>query len=267
MAVVPGAKSSNTTKKRDILQAEVQEFRKCEAILADRFPEVIAEAQLLADIVIDPNGSDVDKVWSILWGKPLFANARVPVAERWCEALSFHMDGAWKLWGEPSHFLISKTGAGIQRSSFKVKGDAAEEILRTGIALHRLHAIQGAARATRHRAAVSDRPFQDLMGLELSEAVKLLRGEFGAGWGPITTLHFLTDLGLAVKPDLHLMRAMRYFSGQALMAGGKVASFSEAIEANNAVKQLRTELEMDPSSANMRYLDKVLMEISRQGII
>lgn len=243
-----------------------QEFREYESILADRHPVEIAEAKLLADSVIDPNASDADKVWSVLWGKPLFANTRVPVAESWCRALDPHMAGAWKLLGQSDHFLITKTGRGIQRSSFAVTGQAAEAISQSGIALHRLYAIQGAAMATRQRAASSERPFEDLPNLELNVAVNLLREEFGAGWGPITILHFLTDLGLAVKPDLHLMRTMQHFFGP-MVRNGKIPNSSEAISVNRAVQLLASELGMESSPTTTRYLDKVLMEISRQGLI
>lgn len=234
-----------------MLRSVAQKFREYEAILADRCPAEITEAKLLADSVVDPNGSDADTVWSVLWGKPLFANTRVPVAENWCRNLSPHMVGAWKLWGEPDHFLITKTGRGIQRSSFVLTGQAAKAITQSGIALHRLYAIQGAAKATRHRAASSHTPFEDLPKLELQAALKLLREEFGAGWGPITILHFLTDLGLAVKPDLHLMRTMQHFFGP-LARNGKVPNSSEAIAVNRAVQLFAHKLGLQPSPSSTR---------------
>lgn len=243
-----------------------EEFRKYETILTDRCPAKIAEAKQLAEKIVDSSGSDADMVWSVLWDKPLFANTRVPVAERWCAELNPQMVGAWRLLGKSDHFMVTKTGRGIQRSSFAITGQAAEAITQSGIALHRLYAIQGAARATRQRAASSDKPFEDLPKLELLEAVKLLREEFGAGWGPITILHFLTDLGLAVKPDLHLMRTMQHFSGS-LTRNSRSSSFSEAIAVNRAVQILGAELGLEASPTNTRYLDKVLMEISRQGLI
>lgn len=267
IAVSCALKHLNTPDKaEDNVRPVAQEFRKYEAILSDRYPAKIAEAKLLADKIVDPNGSDANSVWSVLWDKPLFANTRVSVAERWCAQLNPHMAGAWKLWGQADHFMITKTGRGIQRSSFAVTGQAGEAITRSGIALHRLYAIQGAARATRQRAASSDKPFEDLPNLELHAAVELLREEFGSGWGPITILHFLTDLGLAVKPDLHLMRTMQHFSGP-LTRNGTGPSFSEAIAVNRAVRVLGNELGLEASPTSIRYLDKVLMEISRQGLI
>lgn len=250
-----------------MLKAEANKFQKYEAILAAKFPAAAAEARLLSDIVIDPIISDTETVWSVLWGKPLFANARVQVAERWCETLRPHMDSAWNLWGEPEHFLLTKTGSGIQRSSFSASGPAAEKILQTSIALHRVYAIQGAARAIKSRAQVSGYPFQNLAEIDLPEAVGQLRTEFGSGWGPITVLHFLTDLGLAVKPDLHLMRTMRHLSNFAEAGARKVPSLDEAIAVNLAVKKLAIDVGRDTSPASMRYFDKVLMEISRQGIV
>lgn len=249
------------------MKADPRQFEEYETILAARFPSEIAVARRLADSVIDPTRADAESVWSVLWDKPLFANARVPVAERWCDTLRPHMEGAWRRWGQPEHFLINKTGPGTRRSSFTATGPDAEEILQTGIALHRLYAAQGAAAATRTRAARSEMPFADLARMDLSQAVWQLRHEFRDGWGPITALHFLTDLGLAAKPDLHLMRAMRHLSGIVPPVGNRVPGFDEAIVANHAVRQLLADLGRDPTPANIRYLDKVLMEISRQGII
>ena len=41
------------------------------------------------------------------------------------------------------------------------------------------------------------------------EVYAMLKQELGSGWGHVTVLHLMTDLGIAVKPDLHLVRATR----------------------------------------------------------
>ena len=245
-----------------------QEFLALERSLLERYPAEIKAARDLAKQVVDPTVSDTDAVWSVLWNKPLFANARVSVAKGWCDKLKPHMAAAWRQWGSrPDYFQITKIGKGVRRLSFEISGEAAEEIDATGIALHRLYAIQGAAKATHKRNHRSDIPYRELADIAIDDAVHFLRQEFGTGWGQITVLHFLTDLGLAVKPDLHLVRTMRALLRSELSIQNRVPSFHEAIEVNIAVKGLMKDLGRPRTSANIRYMDKILMEISRQGVI
>lgn len=52
-----------------------------------------------------------------------------------------------------------------------------------------------------------------------------------------------------------------------IVRNGKIPNSSEAISVNRAVQLLASELGMETSPTPTRYLDKVLMEISRQGLI
>lgn len=249
----------------DTLQNLAEQFRKYEATLSERFPAAIADAKTLSGKIVNPETADPDAVWLALWDKPLYANARVPSADTWKARIAPHMEGAWKNWGDPEIFSVIKTGPGTLVSSYKATGPEAEAILQTAIALFRLHRIQGAATALRSRTTVSETPMRDVAVMPLDRAVNLLRAEFGTGWGPITVFHFLTDLGLAIKPDLHLTKTMRHLTGQ--QGAGKVASFEEAMEFNRLVQDLPRQLGLEPSRETVRYIDKVLMEISLRGLI
>ena len=80
------------------------------------------------------------------------------------------------------------------------------------------------------------------------------------GLGEITVLHALTDMGLAVKPDLHLTNTMRHFG----------LNPRDPLEINAHVGDLLCALRRSGRAnipKKIRYVDKVLMEISRQGII
>lgn len=230
--------------------------------LVEERPKSINEARRLAKEKVDPTSASEGEIWRILWDKPLFANVRVKTAERWVNSIEAEMEDNWQIWGEdPDVFKICKVGNGRRRDCFDVQGDAALSFeSRHTIPRHRLYAIQGAAEALRFRTGHGQSPFADLPGRPLSEVVPELRDEFKWGWGPITVLHALTDMGLAVKPDLHLTNTMRHFG---LNPRGP-------LETNEHVGELLCALGTSGRTDipnEIRYIDKVLMEISRQGII
>jgi hypothetical protein len=89
----------------------------------------------------------------------------------------------------------------------------------------------------------------------------------GAAWGHITVLHFLTDLGLACKPDLHLVRTVRHLELEGGLRPDKNPSLRESIQINRAVRSLVEEVDGSFSPARLRYTDKMLMEISKRRLI
>ena len=173
---------------------------------------------------------------------------------------------AWKTWGKSDVFKIVRKGKGRKRRDkfFELEGDAASCIKKRGSKLPplcRLYSIQGAAADLRSRVERGlCPPFQDLSDLGLYDIVEMLKGDFGFGWGDATVLHALTDMGLAVKPDRQLQRAMAALGLEC----------EDPIKINQAVRKMRDEINRSKclsAPASLRYLDKVLMEISRQGIM
>ncbi len=243
----------------------VDDFRLFEGMLKHFHPQAIAEAEHLAASVVDCEEADAETVWNVLWNKPLFANARVAVSLGWLDKLAPEMVGAWRVWGaDPEVFRITKTGPGVRRDAFTVRGSIAIDLVdRHRIPLHRLHRIQGAAAMLRKRAQSSSRPFRGFSREPLSTLVPSLQRELGVGWGPVTVLHLLTDFGLAVKPDIHLVSTIADFD---LWSGARsegTLSVEDTIEINAVVDRLGAAL-FDPYGPRQRrYLDKVLMEISR----
>ena len=241
-------------------------FLKLHDQLAKTHPKSINKAKRLAKKTLNPSTDMQEEVWRILWDKPLFANVRVKTAKGWIDSVKKEMkkEGSWRTWGEkPDEFDIHKDKPGRRRDCFDVRGQAARSFLdRCTIPLHRLYAIQEAAKflCRRSRERPDRPPFEDLPNRQLREAVRKLRGDFGWGWGEVTVLHALTDMGLAVKPDLHLTNTVRHLG----------LDSREPLEINEHVHQLLITLgsEWQADIKNkLRYVDKVLMEISRQGII
>lgn len=237
--------------------------------LRDLHPDAIQEARDLAASTVDPRIAGPDAIWRVLWDKPLYANARVNVAKRWVADIETDMAGAWKILGaDPAVFRIRQVLPGVKREYFEVEGAVGREFIsRHNIALHRLYRIQGAATALRARAARQAYPFADIVGSALSVTIPKLQAELGPGWGVITVLHALTDMGLAVKPDLHLVNTMRSLQLSKGLADRKVPDFQDALKINQDVRTLLKNLGRDDDPSTLRYFDKVLMDLSHRNIL
>lgn len=230
-----------------------------------RSTPALAEAERLRDTVLNPATASVEEVWRALWDKPLYAYTRVEVAERGIAALEPWMPGAWEHIGrDPAVLLISherRSGKDIYNGEGRLLAHARANPL---IGLHRLYRIQSGAAVLRDWVRRhGDTPARHLSGMALRILVPQLKSELGRGWGHITVLHLLTDLGLAVKPDLHLARAVREL-GLCDPKVGRVPSLSQAIRINEAVAALAGAFGESPQA--LRYTDKVLMEASRQRL-
>ena len=233
----------------------------------------INEARCLEAMTVDPATACVKKIWGILWDKPLFTDRSDRIAKKWKDSLESatsgtraDIDGAWRTWGNPEVFNVVRIKEGNGRSDecFKLEGEAASWIVTRGLDLPplcRLYSIQGAAKYLRSLDDCSSGPpFRDLSKCSLSEIVPLLKEKLGWGWGEATVLHALTDMGLAVKPDRQLRRSMRELGLEC----------EDSFEINRAARKMVYEInsrDLLGAPVTLRYLDKVLMEISRLGII
>ena len=240
--------------------------------LREKCPSLIEDARRYAENTVDPKTECPEKLWSILWNKPLFANVRVDIGEGWRKEIEGEMPGAWKTWGtDVDVFRISRVKPGIKGMCFKVHGEVAQDFVkRHDTPLVRLYAIQGAASVMRS----CRRPFAHLPDFPgVSEAnIRELEDIFGWRWGRTTVLHALTDVGLSVKPDTHLVNTVRTIS---LVSGlpEKNPTLGQAVKINHGVSDLlkgirsagRTDITEIPNA--QRCIDKVLMEISRQEIL
>jgi len=232
-------------------------------------PDDIKEACDLANNLTDCRKADADTLWPVIWQKPLFANTRVRTGENWVAALSPYMGCAWQDWGtKADSFRLKKTGIGRANAAYTAVDNQTSTIKDdTGIAFARLYSIQGAACALRIRAGNSKKPMTDLADAPLTNLVPQLQKEFGEGWGPVTILHLLTDLGLAVKPDRHLVRTCVFLDLVNGLQAGDIPNLATTIQICNAVAELCEEKFGNRDPRNIRYMDKILMEISRRGLL
>jgi hypothetical protein len=249
----------------DKLEKAVEEYRQLYIRLKNNHPEEIYIAEGLAKNIVDPRTASADEIWEVLWSKPLFANARSAVVENnlpmYRDLLSGKWDAMVKADGD---YAIIKTGGG--RKDFDLIGGKAQNIVDNGIARHRLFAIVGAARALAKRSELISTPYADVFDTPLDNLLTKLREEFGYGWGPATTLHFLTDLGLACKPDIHLVRTMRYL-GYGIDPKRDTATLKECVWLNDIVKKLVPKIKGSFTPAHFREVDYILMRISLRGLL
>lgn len=245
----------------------IDRFRGLERELTNSFPEARKEAEMLAAKVTDPQTANADAIWSCVWNKPLYANTKVEIGKKMIEKLAPYTDGAWQHWGKAGDaFVIARTGKGTGTDAFKLSPSAEDIRKKTNIAAYRLFAIQGAAEALHARALKSETPYADL-NMDLSITVPMIQREMGAFWGPITVLHFLADLGLACKPDRHLARTVSSLGMSLNLRNQKALSLEDAIAINRRIRCLVEEMDGSFSPARLRYIDKILMEISNRGLI
>lgn len=255
--------------------AAVRRFSRLQERLALRAPESIEIAERIAGQIVDPTLADANRIWPAIWTKPLFAFTNRHAGRAAIERLNTcgeGMAGAWRSWGlDPKrHVWIHRTGRGRANVDF-VLNDAAREVRRqTGIAAYRLMTIQGAAVALRVRRAkrgMGRAPYRDLPGRELGQAVAMLRAELGFGWGQITVLHLLTDLGIACKPDRHVVRTVAALEPRLGLKPSRQPTDAETLRINAWVRGLTVALHGAPTRHDLRRTDVLLMHLSLEGLL
>lgn len=247
--------------------------------------EISAEADKLADGIIDCRTASAEQIWEKLWDKPLHTNQDGHHALEQTILFAANVPkGVWKeenLAGDyfveqipaaerpmvPDRNGILRRQSGRLNNSFRNPGAVVTRLLEGGIAYQRSNAIFNAGR---HLRAMSlrgtDYPFSYLHDLPLADAVQRLQEGLGYGWGHITILHFLTDLGLACKPDRHVIRTMAALGLFTCRTNN--ATINEALEINRLARQLLPlAYGGSTSRRDLRHMDKVLMEISNRGLL
>ncbi|MDE2410293.1 MAG: hypothetical protein KGM18_00815 [Sphingomonadales bacterium] len=270
-------RSNKTLNVRSITQADVDQFRDWEQALAGTCGLRVAER--LRETVSDVRQAGIEECWTQIWNKPLYANTTVAAGENYERKLAPFMAGTWRFLGiSADKFLISYDGGGSKAENFSETGSLVREIRAvSGVAAKRLLAIQGGATFLRAMAASNGESAPlaalskgrlDAIADNLHLLIPQLRQQLGRGWGHVTILHMLTDFGLAVKPDLQLARTVRHLGLVDGLREVNVPSQRESIAIVVAVlKLVQAVYGPSASSRDLRYADKLLMEVSRQGLI
>ena len=175
----------------------------------------------------------------------------------------------WRAWGDIDRPYLTLEGAANRNDNFTFTDWAPAALQELRIARKRLFPVQGAAQALAARTVRTDKPFADLEGVDSRALIVGCKNEFGDRWGHITVMHFLTDLGLSCKPDRWLVRTTRFLGlvGPDVREDVDNPNLREAIAIDHAVKQLIVRLDGTLTPRRLRYVDKILMEAGKQGVI
>jgi len=262
---------------RAITDADVAQYRGWESVMAGA--EALSVARQLSEAMSDVRVATVDDCWRQIWTKPLYANNRVPVGESYEKTLTPLMHGAWRTIGLGKEvYFVSHDGNGRKAANFSRTGTLIDRIGDVcGISAPRLLAIQGGANYLRSMVDTHGEaaPLRHLavdsfhaMDTQLTTLVPAMRVEMGRGWGHISIMHMLTDFGLAVKPDLHLVRTVRHLGLVDGLRSVKVPNLREGLAIITAITRLvQGVYGASATPADLRYADKLLMEASRLKLI
>ena len=250
---------------KDTIDQASKRLHELKEELHSKFPENAAQiAPTAQKLVVDPQNSTAAGAWSVIWHKPLFTNARIETAKTWRVQLVPEMESAWRTWGKREYFKIKQVRAGRSNDVFQVTGKCSDVLERANVAVFRLFAIQSAAKAFRKRtkcSKYSKYPMADLCDHPLRKIVPDLQKEFGWGWGPTTVFHMLTDFGMAIKTDRHVVRSLRKLDIWKCRRNN--VSVREAILLNEAVRALCATHYGKIAPQDLRQMDLYLMRISK----
>jgi len=281
LAVLPAhsplSHDSHMLSIRSIVHNDVEQFGLWEKGLNDI--NKLEEALRLRDGVLDPRVASTEECWLRIWNKPLFSNTKVNIGHSYMEKLRPFMLEAWRFVGvDPEKFIITHDGRGNRAENYSASGLVVSQIRKvSGIAAKRLLGIQGGGNFLRTMVRFNGEsaplaPYAandfDAMLDQLPRLIAEFRILLGRGWGHITVMHMMTDFGLAVKPDLHLVRTVRHLRLVEGLRDVAVPNEREAILIVTAITRL-VQAVYGPSAdfANLRYADKVLMDASLEGLV
>ena len=211
--------------------------------------------------------------WKKLWDKPLYSGVRSAPSHsgKWINQLiNLGINEEFKDFINESKFKVTKL-----QNDFIFHGELGEKINRAKlekkltVPKKRVYSIYAAAKMLNNRMQVNENfPFFDITGDidKLEDNINTLLSELRsnnirAGWGAITVCHFLTDFGSAIKPDFHVCRALKKMN--LFLTKNKLPDFEEVIAINKIVYDLNKKL---GDSYSIRYVEKLLMEFSRQKL-
>ena len=248
----------------------INEYKNLESKLKSNLPSEIDAAEELADNVINPSNTPIEYVWRSIWEKPLYANTRVATADKWIAKLEKYMANSLNTWGHEEGLLIKKIGKTRKNIDFSIEGKLKSKILDLNIAYSRLYSIQCAAISLREMMNNNPYPLSFIMDKNYSFKKIMKQMSFGYGWGSITKLHALTDLGYSVKPDLHLCRTIHHLGMcPEISKGVEVPSLEQSIIINLACMELLSVLQkrFPGEGYRLRSLDYILMRVSMREFL
>lgn len=269
--------------------------------IKEKHPERWAKVAELVDSL--PEEINKETVWLKGRDKPCWSNIRVEIGERIADDLNRSEDFSSfnAIAGENWHIEMIDGGRGWKsNNNFSLIGDKVKKYvgdLESGglkSYLWRLYAIRNFALALKDESSIkasnvmtAEGMIKELQSHDLAEAdldrclngwrswSANFAGLAGRGWGIVTVYHLLTDLGLTVKPDIHLARSAICMGLIEPEVSAKSVSDSigpvgyEHLIVRASIELARL-VAKERSSTNsrkvLREVDKVMMEWSRLNL-
>lgn len=294
---IPLAKKKNNIDYRDVIDSEC--FKKKYTLirdeLKDKSPSMWAAVVSLCENV--PELINEQTIWEFGRDKPCYSNIKVAVGERVAadlmlsksfESFSEIADSAWEI------RIIDKGTSWKKNTNFEFLGDSVKQFLSNlsngGLKSYRwkFFAIREFAIALNASVGPARKLIKELIDKQYLEANELrlwsttFAKAVGMGWGFITVNHMLTDLGVSIKPDLHLRRTavrMGLFRDiDTRLTIDEIDKLKPEIDFNivellvDLVQHVECTAFIHAEGAHkrkvaLREMDKVLMEWSRQELL
>lgn len=245
---------------------------------------------------VSPKALDLQAIWLSGRDKPCWSNITVAGGERIAGDLkkSADFDSFHKIAGED--WAIAKNGKGPSwnsSSNFDINGQAAkkyiEELTPGGFKSYiwKLYSIRQLALAFSDsqnmiHTLINELLSKQFIGYEsIGPWTKKFEKYAGFGWGYITTNHMLADLGLSIKPDLHVRRSgvklAMTINTPTELSDEEIDALPAKIDFEIVCCALKLSEHVEPIAKQgaagtyknkiaLREMDKTLMEWSRQGL-
>lgn len=238
-----------------------------------------------------PEELSIETIWECGRFKPCYSNIKVAKGDQIANDLQGVNQFKFFDTIASDSWAIKMKSSGPKwrsNSNFILIGDDVRHFIssvaRGGISsyLWRLYAIRNLAIALQDntiiREMVYDLARADFSRNNFNTWTKKFSENVGRGWGVVTAYHMLTDLGLAVKPDLHLKRSAIQMG---LLAPSVESSHPRELDhlindhsVVSVVMKLASSItptacgnQVEPNCRHaLREVDKVLMEWSREGL-
>jgi hypothetical protein len=240
-----------------------------------------------------PGNLDLQTIWMFGRDKPCWSNIKVAGGERIAQDLqkSPDFDSFEKI--ASKDWDIVKVGNGRANSLFDIVGSAAKKYV-DGLSKGGFKSYQWKLYSVRQLAlALADKKngihalTNELIAkqfLDYQQVVpwtKKFQKFAGFGWGYITANHMLADLGLSIKPDLHVRRSgVRLgmtIDTPTTLTDTQIDALPAKVDYEIVAKSLQLAEVLDPIARRglsggvknkiaLREMDKTIMEWSRQGL-
>ena len=210
----------------------------------------------------DIDAADIERVWTILWDKRLYSGMKEATATKWkkqLEDVNIHENHMMReISIDPKIVLDLK-----KNSDITVPDD-------------RLIGIHSAAKYLINREEKFGKIIFPYLKKECSKKVLMantiesMQQGLGKGWGHTTVFHFLTDIGISVKPDIHVARTLNFMGISKFIDDVKDSyrpNLEECIDIHFVILGMSKILREVSSHYTMRYIDKILMNISKDGAL